>query len=80
MNHCMEGNINWDWKTIYGVYNIEHNLSLLTITKMLFFLRPRSSGLVPNTNKHAVEANPVWMTDSAYNNMTFQEDNDGGKF
>ena len=41
-------------------------------------LRPRSSGLVPNTNKHAVEANPVWMTDSAYNNMTFQEEDDGG--
>ena len=43
-------------------------------------IRPRSSGLVPNTNKHAVEANPVWMTDSAYNNMTFQEEDDGGNF
>ena len=49
-------------------------------TIMMFFQRPRSSGLVPNTNKHAVEANPVWMTDSAYNNMTFQEENDGGAF
>ena len=40
--------------------------------------RPRSSGLVPNTNKHAVEANPVWMTDNAYNNMTFNGEDDPG--
>ena len=33
---------------------------------------------VPNTNKHATEgSNPVWMTNMAYDNMTFQhEEND----
>ena len=45
----------------------------------IFISRPRSSGLVPNTNKHAVEANPVWMTDAAYNNMSFREEDDSGK-
>ena len=41
--------------------------------------RPRSSGLVPNTNKHAVEANPVWMTDSTYDNMNFNQVDEAGK-
>ena len=45
---------------------------------MLFTLRPRSSGLVPNTNKHAVEANPVWMTDATYDNITFNQEDDTG--
>jgi hypothetical protein len=26
-----------------------------------------------------VEANPVWMTDAAYNNMSFREEDDTGK-
>ena len=35
----------------------------------------KAKEFVPNTNKHATEgSNPVWMTNVAYNNMTFQDD------
>ena len=36
---------------------------------------PHSNSSVPNTNKHASEgSNPVWMTNVAYDNMTFEDE------